>query len=95
MLIVTCFLTCLFNASTDLIKFSETSLRNCSRPAKTPIIKPKTNPKNNPIKISKAFNRHSDQRSRLSFQKEMNDLLDSRLELSAELTKLQTNPASV
>lgn len=47
------------------------------------------------MEISKAFNRHSDQRSRLSFQKELNDLLDSRLELSAELTKLQTNPASV
>jgi len=47
------------------------------------------------IEISKAFNRHSDSRSRLPLQKEMNDLLDSRLELSAELTKLQNNPASV
>lgn len=46
------------------------------------------------LEISKAFNRHKDQRSRLSFQKEMNDLLDSRLELQLELTKLQNNPAA-
>ena len=47
------------------------------------------------IELSKIFNRHSDSQSRLPYLKELNDLLDSRLELSAELTKLQTNPASV
>lgn len=47
------------------------------------------------MELSKIFNRHSDSQSRLPYLKELNDLLDSRLELSTELIKLQTNPASI